>query len=107
MNRDEILMKLRNSKQSTDEYEIHIQLRAARISKAVGVAIAFLLVFIDEIWFGNPAIGWTALTIAFGMNTVEDWMVLIMTRRKTLWFSTLLDTLLWIGSGIALLQAIL
>ena len=106
MNRDEILTKVRNNKNSPDEYELHVQLKAGKIAKAVGVAIAFLLVLIDEIWLGVPTIGWTALTIAFSMLAIEDWIVLIKAKRKNDWFSALFDTALLVGSVIALYCAI-
>ena len=49
MNRDEILSKIHNQKNKTDEYEMHIRLKAGKVSKALGVVIAFLLVLIDAI----------------------------------------------------------
>ncbi len=107
MNRDEILSKIHSQKNRTDEYELHIRLKAGKVSKAVGVSIAFLLVLIDAIWLDIATIGWTALTIAFGMNAIEDWIVLIGAKTKTEWFSTLFDTAMLIASVIMLVKAVM
>ncbi len=107
MNKDEILSKSRKENKIADEYETHIRLRAGKICKAVGVSIAFLLVLIDAIWLDIAAIGWTALTIAFGMNAIEDWIVVIGTKAKTEWFSTVFDTAMLIASTIMLVKVVI
>lgn len=107
MNKDEILAKSRKENKIADEYEAHVRLRAGKISKAIGVALAFILVLVDAILLDSSAIGWTALTIAFGMNAVEDWIVVIMAKSKTEWFSIIFDTLILIASVIRLIVAVL
>lgn len=107
MNKDEILSKSRKENKTADEYEIHVRLKAGKISKAVGVVIAFILVLLDAILLEESVIGWTALTIAFGMNAIEDWIIVIMAKSKTEWFSIILDTQLFISSVIRLIVAVL
>ena len=106
MNKDEILAKSRKENKSADEYETHARLRAGKISKAFGVALAFILVLVDAILLDSSVIGWTAMTIAFGMNAVEDWIIVIMAKSKTEWFSIIFDTLIFIGSVIQLIVAV-
>lgn len=106
MNKDEILAKSRKENKSADEYETHIRLRAGKISKAVGVVLAFILVLIETIFLDSSVIGWTALTIAFGMNAVEDWIIVIKAKPKTEWFSIIFDTLIFIASVIQLIVAV-
>lgn len=107
MDREEILAKVRQENKVADERELHIRLKAGRISKAAGVAIAFILVFIEGIFLDIPAIGWTALTIAFGMNAIEDWIIVGLAKVKTEWFSTLLDTAILIGSAVMLIKTVM
>ena len=107
MNRDEILSKIHNQKNKKDEYEMHIRLKAGKVSKALGVSLAFLLVLIDAIWLDIAAIGWTALIIAFGMNSIEDWIIVIGAKVKTEWFSTIFDTALFITSIIMLVKVVI
>ncbi len=106
MNKEEILAKSRNENKTADEYEMHVRLKAGRISKAIGVAIAFILVLIETIFLDSSVIGWTALTIAFGMNAVEDWIIVIRAKAKKEWFSTILDTVIFIASIIRLIIAV-
>lgn len=107
MNKEDILKKSREENKVADEYETHVRLRAGTISKAVGVALAFILVLVDAILLDSSVIGTTALTIAFGMNAVEDWIVVIMAKSKTEWFSIIFDTLIFIASVIRLIVAVL
>ena len=107
MNRDEILSKINNPINRIDEYEMHIRLKAGKISKAFGVSIAFLLVLIDAIWLDIAAIGWTALTIAFGMNAIEDWITVIGAKVKTEWFATIFDTVMLIASIVMLIKVVI
>ena len=106
MNREEILAKSREENREADEREVHIRLRAGKIAKAFGIAIAFVLVFIEGVFVDNPALGWTALTIAFVMNTIEEWIVVVMTRKKTEWFTVLFDTSMLICSILMLIKAV-
>lgn len=107
MNKEDILSLSRQENKQADEYETHIRLKAGKISKAMGVAIAFLLVLIDEVWLATAEIGWTALTIAFGMNTIEDWIVVIGTKVKSEWFTTLFDTAMLIASVVMLIKVVI
>lgn len=107
MDRNEILEKSRNENKITDEYETHIRLKAGKISKAVGVAIAFILVWIEAIFLDTSVISWTALTIAFGMIAIEDWIVIIIGKSKTQWFSVIFDTLAFIVFLIRLIMVVL
>ena len=104
MNRDEILAKAAST--GTDEREIHIRLRAGTISKAIGVVIALLLVLIDTIWLDIPVIGWTALTISMGMNTIENWILVLWAKAKNELFWMLFDTAMLIVSLIMLVKAV-
>lgn len=107
MNKDEILAKSREENKIVDEYETHVRLRAGKISKAVGVALASILVLVDAIVLDSSVIGWTALTIAFGMNAVEDWIVVIMAKSKTDWFAIIFDSLIFVASVIRLIVSVL
>ncbi len=107
MNKEDILEKSRKENKVADERELHIRLKAGRIAKAFGIVIAFLLVLIEGVFFDMPVIGWTALTIAFGMNAIEDWIVVISTKKKTELFAVIFDTAMLICSLIMLIKAVL
>ena len=106
MNKEEILAKSREENKMGDEMEVQIRLKAAKIAKACGIVVAFILVFIGEV-IGISVIGWTALTITFGMNVIEDWIIIIKTKNKSEWFTTIFDTVLLINSIIVLVRTVL
>lgn len=106
MNKEEILAKSREENKMGDEMEVQIRLKAAKIAKACGIVVAFILVFIGEV-IGISVIGWTALTITFGMNVIEDWIIIIKTKNKSEWFTTIFDTVALIISIIVLVRTVL
>ena len=106
MNKEEILAKSREENKMGDEMEVQIRLKAAKIAKACGIVVAFILVFIGEV-IGISVIGWTALTITFGMNVIEDWIIIIKTKNKSEWFTTIFDTVVLIISIIVLVRTVL
>ena len=106
MNKEEILAKSREENKMGDEREVQIRLKAKKIAKACGIVIAFILVFIGEV-IGISVIGWTALTITFGMNVIEDWIIIIKTKNKSEWFTTIFDTVALIISIIVLVRTVL
>ena len=106
MNKEEILAKSRAENKMADEMELQIRLKAGKIAKVCGVVIAFILVFIGEV-IGISVIGWTALTITFGMNVIEDWIIIIKTKNKSEWFTTIFDTVALIISIIVLVRTVL
>lgn len=107
MNKDEILGKSRSENKECDEREMQIRLKANRIAKACGIAIAFLFVFIERLLTDFSVIGWTALTIAFGMNAIEDWFFVIGTKKKTEWITLFFDTAFFIASVIMFIKTVL
>ena len=107
MTREEILSKSRNENKAGDERDLQLRLKANRIAKAFGIAIAFLFVFIDSILFDVPAIGWTALTIAFGMNTIEDWVFVFSAKKSTEWATVIFDTVFFLISVVMFAKAVM
>jgi len=107
MNKEEILAKSREENKNADERELNIRLKAGKIAKAFGIAIAFILVFIETVFFEESAIGWTALTIAFGMNTIEDWVSFVSIKKKTDLFSVIFDTTVFIFSIVMIIKAVI
>lgn len=107
MNKEEILAKSRIENKQIDERELQIRLKASRIAKAFGIAIAFLLVLVEGVWFDMPIIGWTALTIAFGMNAIEDWIVVFGVKKKSEWATVVFDTAFLIAAVVMLIKEML
>ncbi len=107
MNKEEILSKSRKENKGTDERELQIRLKSKRIAKATGILIAFLLVLIDAIWLNNSAIGYTALAIAFGMNCIEDWIFVMVSKKNSEWVAVIFDTAFFIYSLVALIKTVI
>ena len=83
MNREEILNKSRNENRDYDERELNVHTKSSAIAKAVGVAIAFVIVLIEEIFFEHPPIAsMSAFSVCFAMDAVESWYRLINLKGK-------------------------
>ncbi len=107
MNKEDILAKSREDNKNADERELQVRLRANNIAKAIGVAVAFLLVFVEGVFLNRPEIGWTAMTIAFAMNTLETWIVFFATKKKTEIFTLILNPAILVGSILMLIKVLL
>lgn len=99
MNKEEILKKSREEYKNIDEREQQIRFRASKIAKSFGIAISFIIVLIEAIFVeGNSVLGLACLSIAFGMNTIEDLIVIISTKNKKIFPDVIFNSIFFLVS---------
>lgn len=108
MNREEILSKSRNENQGYDEREINVHTKSSAIAKAVGVAIAFVIVLIEEVFFKHPPIAsMAAFSVCFAMNAVEAWIRFVSLRGKLNLIKSVLCSALAVAFMVCLIHFLL
>ena len=82
MDKDQILQMSRNEhKGLPDERELSIEKQAARIGKAVGIAVCLLLVLLAECVLHNRLIAQGAWVVFFSIEGSSDLYTYLKTRK--------------------------
>lgn len=98
MKKEEILEKSRLENKEMDEREQQIRLKAIKISRSIGIALSFLILLVDEIFYGSNIIGFICLVITYGMTAFEQWFVTLTLKKKIANFNLIFDTIFFIIS---------
>lgn len=97
MNKETILEKSRQEKTEFDEREQLIQLKAIRISRAIGMALCFIILLLETIFLETSVIGFACLTIYFSMVSIENWISYALIKKKDTLVSAIIDSLFFIA----------
>ena len=107
MNKDEILAKSRNAYKGEDEMTKQVKLKAASISRAVGLLLCVIGAVVDGIFLENGLIGLSCWTVYWGMHTVEGWVMVADLKTKYGWIGAAFNSLLFVLFAVALVIRVL
>jgi hypothetical protein len=108
MNKEEILKKSREEYKNIDEREQQIRFKASKIAKSCGIAISFIMILLETIFIeGNSVLGLACLSIAFGMNTIEDLIVFISTKNKKILPDVIFNSIFFLASMFLFLKGLI
>ena len=83
MDREEILKMSKNENQVYDEREQAIRTKSSAIAKAVGIALGFIIVLIETVFFEkSPTLSMAVFSVCFCMDAVESWYRFAFLKEK-------------------------
>ena len=104
MNREEILNKSRNENMIVDEREKDINYKSSAIAKAIGVALGFIIVFIERIFLETiPYASMAVFAVCFTMEAFESIYRFSFLKGKFNLIKSIVYSLLAISFIIALI----
>ena len=104
MDREEILKMSKNENQIYDEREQVIRTKSSAIAKAVGIALGFIIVLLETVFFEkHPTLSMAVFSVCFCMDAVESWYRFAFLKGKF----DLIRSLLFSAFTVAFLTALI
>ena len=95
MDREEILKRSRSENEVYDEREKEINIKSSAIAKAFGLALGFILVFIEDTFLGTMPVASIAIfSVCFSMEAIESIFRFIYLKGKFNLIKSILFTII-------------
>lgn len=87
--------------------EKQMRSNAIKVSRAVGIAMAFIILFFEVLLMETSTVGLACLAVVTAMTATEHWVVAIAMKKKNEVVNAVIDTCFFIASTAFFITGIL